>query len=627
MKAYALFAIWIGLLAGNSWGLESSLSVLIDADNDVLTGCQVATPSGDMSGVDGRIDVLIESNDAGFGEISSAVFRACNSSTDEFGAPSALPDNLGPIAVGLDGFNAVEVGLASPFGEFAEGGEMRIGVLASNENGAEDALLSTAPGDQSPILFAINAAFAPIPIPIGGVFLVLSLALLILMSAAVIMKYRKTSALAMVGLAGLVLAQGASLRFDWSELPLAETNATDPASGVDIRAVFAQARRDGSLDLAFRVDMALEAEPVSLDAQGSPLTLTANGPTDSLTITNLSANTTALNIVSDFSGTALDGNVTETGNTCAAVAAGDSCTITFTPGNTVVPQTNFPIQGTNTAVLTAAIAIQSGSTLTTMNPTSGPASGGTGFTLTGTGLTGATAVRFDGVPATSVNVVNSTTVTGVTPAHAAGAVDVEIDTPAGGALLTNGYTYEAIAVGQAAFGGTVACLNGGLNNLIAATADNSTSIQWGGFGTAVGVGAQSDTDGAGNTAAIVSCLTGPGGGAGCPENIAPGTYAAGICSSFEVDSQGNTPCQAGNTCYDDWFLPAGDNLTPSGQLNCLVTNRVAIGGFANEFYWSSTEFSGNPTVGAWVQDIFSGAQSADSKSVNRRVRCVRAFVP
>lgn len=54
----------------------------------------------------------------------------------------------------------------------------------------------------------------------------------------------------------------------------------------------------------------------------------------------------------------------------------------------------------------------------------------------------------DGQAATSVNVVNSTTVTGVTPAHAAGVVDVVIATPAGGATLVNGYTYVTTVVGQ-----------------------------------------------------------------------------------------------------------------------------------------------------------------------------------
>jgi hypothetical protein len=365
-----------------------------------------------------------------------------------------------------------------------------------------------------------------------------------------------------------------------------------------------------------RITQAPPTTNAMITVTGSPLTLTANGPTGQLTITNTTLDVAATNITSSFTGTALDGNVTETGNTCANVPPGGSCTLTYTPGNTVVPQTNFTIQGTNTNVLTAAIAIQSGSTLTAINPSSGAASGGTGFTLTGTGLTGATSVTFDGIPATDVNVVNSTTVTGVTPAHAVGVVDVVIDTPAGGATLANGYTYVATAVGQPAFGGTIACLNAG-NTLIAATTDNSTAIEWGGFGTEIGIDAQSDIDGASNTTAIVTAL---GNNGGTP-------YAAQLCNDFEVDSQGNTPCLAGNTCYDDWFLPAGNSTLASGQLNCLFTNSATIGGFADVDYWSSTEFFGNPTVGAWNQSFFNGLQFGGAKSSDLRVRCVRAFTP
>lgn len=365
-----------------------------------------------------------------------------------------------------------------------------------------------------------------------------------------------------------------------------------------------------------RITQATPITDAVISVTGSPLTLTLNGPTGQLTVNNTSTQVTATNITSNFTWTALDGNVTETGNTCANVPPGGSCTLTYTPGNTVVPQTNFTIQGTNTNALTAAIAIQSGSALTAINPASGAASGGTGFTLTGTGLMGATSVTFDGIAATSVNVVDSTTVTGVTPAHAAGVVDIVIDTPAGGATLANGYTYVATAVGQPAFGGTIACLNIG-NNLIAATADNSAAIEWGGFGTAIGASAQSDTDGASNTTAIVTAL---GNNGGTP-------YAAQLCNDFEVDSQGNTPCQAGNTCYDDWFLPAGNNLTDMGQLNCLYTNRAAIDGFSVGLYWSSTEFSGNPTDAAWFQDFSSGDQNSFNKNFNLRVRCVRAFNP
>ena len=250
----------------------------------------------------------------------------------------------------------------------------------------------------------------------------------------------------------------------------------------------------------------------------------------------------------------------------------------------------------------------SGATLTAISPNSGTASGGVGVTLTGTGLTGATSVTFDGVPATSINVVNATTITAVTPAHAAGAVNVAVFTPAGAAQLTNGYTYLITAVGQTSGGGVIAALGGGLNNLIAATADNSTGIGWGGFGTAVGPGAQSNTDGASNTAAVGVAL-------------GAGVYAAQLCSTYQVDSQGNTPCQAGNTCYNDWFLPARN------QLAALYTNRVAVGGFANALYWSSTESSASPLTDAWINDFSIGNPVTIPKTQNLQTRCVRAFTP
>ena len=371
-----------------------------------------------------------------------------------------------------------------------------------------------------------------------------------------------------------------------------------------------QCYRPASSDI-LHITQASAITDATITVTGSPLTLTTNGPTGTLTINNTSLIVAATNITSDFTGTALDGNVTETGNTCASVAPQTSCTLTYTPGSTVVSQTSFPIQGSNTNAVTAAIQIDAGITIDTVSPSSGPASGGTGVTLTGSGFTGATSLTFGGTAATSLNVVSSTSVTAVTPAHATGAVNVVITTPSGSGTKTNGYTYATTAVGQSAYGGKIACLNTG-NNLIAATADNSTIIQWGGFGTTTG--ATSTTNGATNTANIVTVV---GANGGTP-------YAAQLCSNYEIDSQGKTPCESGNTCYNDWFLPAGNNTGVSGQLNCLYTNQATIGGFASAVYWSSTEADANF---AWRQGFSGGSQGSDRKNNNRRVRCVRGFIP
>ncbi len=83
-------------------------------------------------------------------------------------------------------------------------------------------------------------------------------------------------------------------------------------------------------------------------------------------------------------------------------------------------------------------------TVTNVNANSGPAAGGTPVTVTGTNFVSGATVTFGGTGATNVAVVNSTTITATTPAHAAGAVTVTVTNPnAESGSLVNGYTYVA----------------------------------------------------------------------------------------------------------------------------------------------------------------------------------------
>ncbi|MDQ1305377.1 MAG: trimeric autotransporter adhesin [Actinomycetota bacterium] len=79
-------------------------------------------------------------------------------------------------------------------------------------------------------------------------------------------------------------------------------------------------------------------------------------------------------------------------------------------------------------------------------PDAGPIAGGTEFYLFGTDLTGTTSVTFGGVPATNIVVNDDEYLTGNTPAHAVGAVDVVVTTPGGSATDTGGFTYQAAPV-------------------------------------------------------------------------------------------------------------------------------------------------------------------------------------
>ena len=69
-------------------------------------------------------------------------------------------------------------------------------------------------------------------------------------------------------------------------------------------------------------------------------------------------------------------------------------------------------------------------TVTNVNPNTGPTTGGTSVTITGTNFTGATAVKFGSTNATSFTVNSSTSITATSPAGS-GTVDVTVTTAAG----------------------------------------------------------------------------------------------------------------------------------------------------------------------------------------------------
>jgi hypothetical protein len=101
-------------------------------------------------------------------------------------------------------------------------------------------------------------------------------------------------------------------------------------------------------------------------------------------------------------------------------------------------------------------------TVTGVSPNSGPTGGGTSVAITGTGFTGATAVNFGSVAATSFTVNSDTSIFAVAPPESAATVDVTVTTYAGtssagtadhftfvadGALTATGTNFSGIAGG------------------------------------------------------------------------------------------------------------------------------------------------------------------------------------
>ncbi|MGQ4596684.1 IPT/TIG domain-containing protein [Nocardia sp. R6R-6] len=79
-------------------------------------------------------------------------------------------------------------------------------------------------------------------------------------------------------------------------------------------------------------------------------------------------------------------------------------------------------------------------TLVSASPGSGPIIGGTTVTLTGTNLTGATAVLFGATPATSFTIDSATQITAISPS-ATGVVQVTVTTPSG---VSNGISFTYV---------------------------------------------------------------------------------------------------------------------------------------------------------------------------------------
>lgn len=92
--------------------------------------------------------------------------------------------------------------------------------------------------------------------------------------------------------------------------------------------------------------------------------------------------------------------------------------------------------------VTPGTHVITGPTALRIDAAEGPTSGGMPFTIFGSGFGAETPeVRFDGVAATDVVLEGHDRVSGVTPPHEEGAVDVTVVTGAGDTVLTQAYTY------------------------------------------------------------------------------------------------------------------------------------------------------------------------------------------
>ena len=163
------------------------------------------------------------------------------------------------------------------------------------------------------------------------------------------------------------------------------------------------------------------------------------------------------------------------------------------------------------------------------------------------------------------------------------------------ATLAIGDTYQGGKIAYILQSGDPGYIAGQTHGLIAAASDQSTGAEWGCYGTVI-LGADGIALGTGNqnTIDIIDIM------AGCPT----AGIAARLCGDLVLGG------------YSDWYLPSKD------ELNKLYINRVAVGGFSSNYYWSSSENFGNY---AWGQYFNDGFQYPNDKLISYYVRAVRAF--
>jgi DNA-binding beta-propeller fold protein YncE len=124
-----------------------------------------------------------------------------------------------------------------------------------------------------------------------------------------------------------------------------------------------------------------------------------------------------------------------------------------------------PIPSANWEPLFNADVVLDAPLVSGSSPNSGATTGGQIVTITGDHLAGASQVRFGGVAATSLTVISTNQVRAVTPAHAAGTVDVTVTTPGGTSALPSPGQFTFLNPPAGGAGGSAYVANGADNNV------------------------------------------------------------------------------------------------------------------------------------------------------------------
>jgi hypothetical protein len=150
-------------------------------------------------------------------------------------------------------------------------------------------------------------------------------------------------------------------------------------------------------------------------------------------------------------------NFTSAGGAPTVMVGGKLCTsVVVVSATTITAKVPAGTAGSKDVVVTTVGGAGAGAgaytyvgtpTIATVSPSSGPTSGGTLITITGTNLSTVASVKVGGASCTGVTVVNATTIQATTPTSTIGAKAVVVTTAGGTATRAGGFTYTASLTG------------------------------------------------------------------------------------------------------------------------------------------------------------------------------------
>ena len=259
MRAASVAIAAAGAMAASvGFAASTTVSILIDADNDAGTGCSVGTVNGPFAGVDRVLNTTVIADATGYRTQSISVQNCTGGALGPATIIDATPTRL-TRGSGANGTTAVETSIANAFLPVT-GQKMRVAVTSLGADGlvGRDALTLAAAG--GPILvdgpqFVVVPTLAKLSLALTALLLALSvwfarrrgwhgMQLVIVAAFAVSMSGQLIAAIATDG-----------LKFNWTGVaPVATDPAGDAPRGTDFTNFFSSVDTGA---VYFRVDVDL----------------------------------------------------------------------------------------------------------------------------------------------------------------------------------------------------------------------------------------------------------------------------------------------------------------------------------------------------------------------------------